>query len=344
MSEAGQRRRTFILGAGASEHAGGSTMADFVPEPSIVSKESFREPRIEKARDHLARHAIFTGGMNFEQMLTEIDLRLLVLSRESPEAKELAFCRRLLAEAVMSLCSPRKVKVTEQLSHFCRHLNDKDTIVTFNYDIVMEQALWQEGLWTPENGYGFRAPDITSPPGPQEMKPKLQEASRRGLVKVLKPHGSISWRCRTVSLSPSEEQETVAAVVFESGQLAGVEEPLLLFSFISRELSVQTPGTMLLPSFIKTYGNAHPWLTAVWYAAHEAIVQSDAIWIMGYSIPEADTTAQLLLSAIPLTSSVNVVDPRADEVEPRLQRLLPEHEGITALKQPFEEYVVEHFV
>ena len=54
-----------------------------------------------------------------------------------------------------------------------------DVVLTFNFDVALERELKRAGLWEIGDGYGFSlGPDLTPP----------------SKVRVLKLHGSTSWR------------------------------------------------------------------------------------------------------------------------------------------------------
>ncbi len=72
---------------------------------------------------------------------------------------------------------------------FGNSLNESDNVITFNYDLVLEQLLWGTGIWSPLGGYV----------GVSEFekvkdKNKLVEAGRVTQLKIHKMHGSINWQ------------------------------------------------------------------------------------------------------------------------------------------------------
>lgn len=38
---------------------------------------------------------------------------------------------------------------------FCENLNEGDTVITFNYDLIVEKGLWLKDKWTFFDGYGL---------------------------------------------------------------------------------------------------------------------------------------------------------------------------------------------
>jgi len=82
--------------------------------------------------------------------------------------------------------------------------------------------------------------------------------------------------------------------------------------------------SMLLPSFIKTYATTTPFMRQAWHTAYDAIRSSDEIWVIGYSLPDGDSDAQLLLSAANLgeVPEFHIVDINGGDVAARLSKLL----------------------
>jgi hypothetical protein len=65
------------------------------------------------------------------------------------------------------------------LKNWTELLEPGDTIITFNWDILHESALWRAGKWHFSDGYGFTVRDA----------PKDTHSP----VKILKLHGSVNW-------------------------------------------------------------------------------------------------------------------------------------------------------
>jgi len=84
------------------------------------------------------------------------------------------------------LCSPENLNPNQDLlDKFIRLIKKGDTVITFNYDIIIEQYLWQNKLWNPRDGYGIGEPYHREDWG------RLKSESSK--VSVIKPHGSINW-------------------------------------------------------------------------------------------------------------------------------------------------------
>jgi len=69
---------------------------------------------------------------------------------------ELKEVKNLIKHYIVKVLSPFNLKPDEQeLKKFVKIINNDDTVITFNYDIIIEQGLWLKGLWNPIEGYGI---------------------------------------------------------------------------------------------------------------------------------------------------------------------------------------------
>lgn len=244
-----------------------------------------------------------------------------------------------------------------RIRSFCERFCSGDVVVNFNYDILVEKALFGLKRWSLLKGYGFNLWDhFAKIPAnvPDESLVQDLDLSDARLVPVLKPHGSVNWvgslvasrgpqgrkwigRCwigaregefgnnKALLISPKEMGEpAVTAMASKGGPgMIPAERP---------------PETMILPSFIKCYANTPPLLLEVWHKVHQRLAESDEIWIIGYSVSEADTDAQLLLSAARKCREFHIVDIEPKGVKSRLGRLVSRKASIDQHKCLFEDF------
>jgi hypothetical protein len=62
-------------------------------------------------------------------------------------------------------------------------LDEGDTVISFNYDLIMDIALLRSNVWHPSTGYGWRNPDVIG------IENNITESN----VTLLKLHGSTNW-------------------------------------------------------------------------------------------------------------------------------------------------------
>lgn len=144
-------------------------------------------------------------------------------------------------------------------------------LLTFNYDICIDFALYNEGI---EVHYGL---DGTSGDGAS--------------VPLLKLHGSLNW---------TEDSKSKAVVPWTLGDYLSTRSVLTasrlksLFVPIGSHLSefkqngatVTGVPVIVAPTFNK--GDSHRTLSRVWQVAAEELGKADNIFIIGYSFPDTD--------------------------------------------------------
>jgi NAD-dependent SIR2 family protein deacetylase len=170
----------------------------------------------------------------------------------------------------------------------------KDTIITFNYDLVCDDALRRLGV---QPSYHLEA-EAVSPPGGESTK---------GSVDLLKLHGSANWgickKCKHIVILPEKL----------------THDPYGFRTLLCPNCKESTYQLLLIPpSWDKSeYKDV---IRRVWAKALEELRQATRICIVGYSMPEADAFFQYLLT---LALSKNdrlykliVVDRRHSQLSP----------------------------
>jgi hypothetical protein len=170
-------------------------------------------------------------------------------------------------------------------------LESGDSVISFNYDCLIDEALRSNGgrRWDPERGYGL---DLSEGAdfwkqwggGPDAKKP----------IKLLKLHGSLNWdrTGETICLldAPYERESAAGAIVPPLGRKPVAEEPYL----------------------------------HAWRAARTAVKSAERLIVIGYSLPDADHLVRALFRADidnDRLREVIVVDPD-DRVADRFLQLL----------------------
>ncbi|HBS05307.1 MAG TPA: hypothetical protein DEA96_10095 [Leptospiraceae bacterium] len=163
----------------------------------------------------------------------------------------------------------------------------ENVFITFNYDTVLEESIWNLNL---KVNYGLKRA------GYEDFT--LFDASDG--VPVLKLHGSVNWT------QPGT-----------SGQ------QLKVFRDYDSSLPSNLGHILLPPTWQKTF---HGPLQSIWDQAVSAISQATRIIIIGFSIPETDIHFKYLLSAglqknISLRKILFVNPLRENEFRPRLNKI-----------------------
>jgi hypothetical protein len=87
------------------------------------------------------------------------------------------------------------------ISYYCISINhtilskyiieNGGNVISFNWDILFEEAMITTDKWTPKDGYGINFSDIIYKNEKDKRKEILSEINSRNFI--LKPHGSINW-------------------------------------------------------------------------------------------------------------------------------------------------------
>jgi hypothetical protein len=273
--------RVLVLGAGSSAPAGlpqAGGIAELVPD--------FLEGEAREAWEALTTAGIFELARDFELGLTKLDLRLIGARRSGQElTSELVeptqvslweFRQVLLPRGLSDLFlakvdeAARNPSTLDYLKRFLRrHVEPGDRIITFNYDCLVEKILCESGLWKLRDGYGV---DIS------DTYPELRREPASATL-VLKLHGSASWF----------SSFDVARRYIRLAALTQLGYPPLSGSSTT---PIPVFHGAVLPSYIKAFVQ-YP-LPQVWLQAAKALRQAEAVASVGYSFPNADSTARSL--------------------------------------------------
>jgi hypothetical protein len=288
---------TYILGAGASRHAGyplanelGERLCHWVDQNWTDGPLGLRRGTIDEL------HKMYGGLADLERVLTELDERPANSRAEAFGKTACAMALSTLQIAIPEFFSSvRETPIVGRdlyRSLVQHHIRGGDAVVTFNYDLAVERALRIEGLWEIGDGYGFAIGDAITPSSE---------------VKVLKLHGSTNWLGLLLGGSLGFSQ--VSSVYGP--------RPVLLresdFSYLGYSNSVRDPHStgisrtggepaLILPTLHKNFFHqtsfGHEWepfWNRVWGQAADALQLSKRIVIIGYSMPGADERARQLL-------------------------------------------------
>jgi SIR2-like domain len=140
----------------------------------------------------------------------------------------------------------------------------KNTIITFNYDTVLEDALenWQVPIW-----YGFESVEYDD--SSKHARTKTDDS-----ITVLKLHGSINW-----------------AQPNQPNQANGL---MRVFGSYSDILATNRNVVLVPPTWRKTFTGA---FSEMWDEALNALNEATRIIIIGFSLPPTDIHIKFLLAA-----------------------------------------------
>jgi len=277
----------FILGAGASIHAGYPSAYALLRAVGewIESDQTKGEDRIRVAQ----LRKCFPTLDDCESILAVVEDKTHSADAwESVVAKDhLQFLRCAIRAYFDSIRRVSRPDLYEQLAS---RASPGDVVITFNYDLEIERALRTRQLWTIRDGYGFTI----------ENGPKTP-------VTVLKLHGSTNWfnllfgGC-TVGPSCADDSLGSRPIMPWRGDMEFLGEA----GFIDPMAPAMPPPAALVggyPALIaplreKSFGVATgfgfehgAFWDALWSRAKEALERAANIVLIGYSLPVADRRA-----------------------------------------------------
>lgn len=282
----------FVLGAGFTKA--------FVPSAPLLF-DDFEIPRL---RDRFAsfKHAVAilddalaTGSRNrvdLERLMT----RLTGMPYDSGDARrELTLLESELRKSLVKRIRDAKVAGVdrERSAAFARFvLKNEASVVTFNYDDVLDQALrsvhpgttpfsTSKDSWHPDGGYGF----FCRPSGVCVADSMMYMDRPSSLL--LKLHGSINWFSRLGEGTPFGP----AALLHHEDWLSQSNFPYELEHIKSH---LEPEPFIVPPVLVKHELSLHPVLRVIWELAHDKLAGATKVVFIGYSLPVTDLAAQIL--------------------------------------------------
>jgi len=198
------------------------------------------------------------------------------------------------------------------LSEYVANNNDKfeHIFISFNYDLWLEKALFQKKIWQPRDGHGTYCFEYYSQPLEDNVIPitgeagvgefrelKKFSAKQTSRVKVLKPHGSLSWRfgrkeAENDSLSWSagrKEAENGLVILEKDNENACVAYNNTWYfppTKFPKDLELVLEPLIIPPTPVKI--RSHPLFWDTDKDVFRAISEADVIVTIGWSMPETD--------------------------------------------------------
>lgn len=201
-------RQVFIWGAGASTHSKAplarklmSKIMEYVETPPAPEIVKYQHEQIEWLTNWLKRFEFNEWRDNFDiemfcTMLdflnfgfhiqgTQKDLSGKFAHILNENAFQVGEVIKIIQILITHILSPLKIKDEKGIlkQFIARHVKKDDVLITFNYDLLLDQALWELSIWTPYEGY-IIIDNLNIPDGFQKQD---------NLIIYLKLHGSINW-------------------------------------------------------------------------------------------------------------------------------------------------------
>ncbi|MBE1497626.1 hypothetical protein H4696_004726 [Amycolatopsis lexingtonensis] len=259
---------------------------------------------------------------NFEQWLS-------YLIEEPPWLAEGQKCRNRgafsdVAGSLYSVLSALQARATEGaspdwLSQLVRHWQDAGTtVITFNYDLLVEKALiaevpgtrWTEMYPVPIAPLGIRISGV--------------HGGRRnsGGLRLLKLHGSLGWWYSGPASPPGDQ---LYGTRVDRWGPADSAPPIVGVD----ELSVDKVPMIVPPAAVKSPYYVNNTIRALWRQAAEALSQADELVIIGFSLPPSDLIVSSMLATELNPNATIVPVDYSDAVVSNLKRIFPAERIVT---------------
>lgn len=298
--------RAFILGAGASKFAGFPLALELWPFVRDLSgghvQAETRRGEVTVALEQILQQVVPPAEQdrpNLEELFTLLDLadmgtaplELLHTDWKDLRPKLMGMIADAFQWHQYNLRKDQRgfPKIEKVLKDWATVPVAGDTLITFNWDLLHEYALWTAKKWHYADGYGF----------PCEDAPKGIHSP----VTILKLHGSVNWAQRDeMDVCPSIEHKA----------------DFFPFSIDDHDIYMKAAGqwnegrNLITPSYLKDLTSNRLLLT-LWNQAYDALSAATGVTVIGFQLHPADAPARQLIGSALLrnknVSTVLVVSP-----------------------------------
>ena len=205
------------------------------------------------------------------------------------------------------------LKGSHLANKFASIIKPSDEIITFNYDLVLEKALFSAGIWFPLGGYVG-----VSEFEQDEDKKCLEKRNKYSKLRIHKMHGSINLR-RLDKLERLRKDHDIV-IVMDNLETQGFHFDGLLdrkpVKVKQGYVGGHEPGWML-PSFIKLFERKE--FYEIWQSTIKVMSETEELVIIGYSFRPEDSSSFLLLSTLPQKCNIALVDRCPERIKERLE-------------------------
>jgi hypothetical protein len=272
-----RRARVFIFGAGVSASCGIPVSKDLLRESisALGREDSAKARQVHNLLTQL--YPGFDEGYrtypNIEDFLNLLETAKAVPSKgfigSTPWSEDdLRSAKKITLKAVTDYLwtAVQKKNKLQCLRQFAeRELKINDVLITFNWDVTFERV-WEEDM----NG---------------EIDYQYSKGGSSASIFLLKPHGSIDWFKN--SDLPRDRKGT---------DLTELDEKISAFPYFDFR---HHPGLfkkqpIIVPPVTAKEFN-YPYLKETWQSVYKAVANATELQIIGYSLPEEDQYARLML-------------------------------------------------
>ena len=311
-------KRCYVLGAGFSKDCGLPLASELTENVfKHVYPKNFFQPTIRDAYLGYLRYLypdcdLENKWPDFEDLITvldeceqyRVDYEGTANACDPPNPQH--FKARLLKGLCKLLC--RKISACsldqmELIKCFIRQvMEDGSTIVSFNWDLLLEIACKKLGISVSYDG-------------------KISEG-----IQIAKPHGSLNL----AEISRKHYDRAKDSINFHSIYIDWEENEKIVIracdpSDAANRIINPTGATLLVePTARKSYISG--WIQLQWQRAFNMLRQAEEICVIGYSLPDTDFRPRILFQLAGVNRDncprICLVDPKADKVAERYKKFI----------------------
>lgn len=176
----------------------------------------------------------------------------------------------------------------------------KCVMISFNYDLLLDQELYNLTSWSPLSGYGFNCQSTVTVETNNSTIPN--EKLNGDNLLLLKPHGSLNWRYET---NLGHDRTNIFLSIDKHGRPAYDKyySPHHSEKYWKRFQLLVTP-----PISAKTF--SHPILYGTRQRVKEVLCEAKTVTIIGWSLPDTDKDTRDMIQRI-----FDDVDQRQNQLE-----------------------------
>jgi hypothetical protein len=228
-----------------------------------------------------------TSGVSLEAYYRDLETRELIgrFAKSGNRPKDWLARRGDLEELIRSVMihttcdmtqSPIKARKSSLHLPILDRLKKDDTIITFNYDTVIEESFGAQSLWTPDDGYGATVHGKTLDWARTWFKGHTPGEQRKSRLPLLKLHGSLHWKLygnKGVRMKPRP------------------------YVVRSRRSQLYVEKVSILPPGWNKQIDKNPY-KQLWRMARKQLEGCKSLAFVGYSMPDTDLLARALFAEV----------------------------------------------
>jgi len=295
-----------VLGAGASRGASFAARVKKICKPPMNSDFFTQLQRVlSKKHDKYVKATIndvikFFGvnwTITLEEYFTQIEFYRKVVPLTGERVITSGDLRKARANLMQALAAVLEESMFNEKCKFhtglIEKLNPADTIISFNYDCLMDFSLVERGSgkWNPHYGYGFPLQKWKLS-GEKKWQPKGELATKSETITLYKLHGSLHWQITNPSKAGAVGTIKLKERIYRQNEN-------VLFTIIPPEWNKDAIEN---PVFLK-----------IWKAAAQSLAKATSLIFIGYSFSPTDLYAsalfRLALSKNKKVKQVVIVNP-----------------------------------